>query len=166
MLVFDKIDENKLVLELGCVNPWTMIQEAMRPFQINAKKADVQLSYQILNSAERIDDSIRNFEDQFFINADKFKLNQVLRNLISNALKFTPPKREVKIVAEIKQNKKKIIQEANLSPFHIRISVIDTGYGISKENQLKLFGQYIQFNASALQQGKGSGLGLWIAKST
>lgn len=47
----------------------------------------------------------------------------------------------------------------------LRITVTDTGYGISKENQTKLFGQYVQFNAAALQQGKGSGLGLWISKS-
>jgi signal transduction histidine kinase len=46
-----------------------------------------------------------------------------------------------------------------------RFSVSDTGVGISKENQRKLFGQYVQFDAAALQHGKGSGLGLWISKS-
>lgn len=39
-----------------------------------------------------------------------------------------------------------------------------TGAGISKENQRKLFGQYVQFDAGALQKGGGSGLGLWISK--
>ncbi|RYH20865.1 ATP-binding protein [archaeon] len=47
----------------------------------------------------------------------------------------------------------------------VRISVTDTGAGISVQNQKKLFGQYVQFNAAQLQQGKGSGLGLWITKS-
>jgi signal transduction histidine kinase len=47
----------------------------------------------------------------------------------------------------------------------VRISVADTGVGISIENQAKLFGQYVQFDAAALQRGKGSGLGLWISKS-
>lgn len=46
----------------------------------------------------------------------------------------------------------------------LRIAVTDSGAGISIENQRKLFGQYVQFNAAALQQGKGSGLGLWISK--
>ena len=36
--------------------------------------------------------------------------------------------------------------------------------GISTENQKKLFGQYVQFNAGKLQKGNGSGLGLWISK--
>ena len=45
-----------------------------------------------------------------------------------------------------------------------RITVTDSGAGISAENQTKMFGQYVQFNAAALQKGKGSGLGLWISK--
>ena len=46
----------------------------------------------------------------------------------------------------------------------LRLEVIDSGAGISKENQKKLFGKYAQFNANALQKGGGSGLGLWISK--
>jgi hypothetical protein len=46
----------------------------------------------------------------------------------------------------------------------LRLQVADTGAGISAENQKKLFGQYVQFNASKLQKGEGSGLGLWISK--
>ena len=46
----------------------------------------------------------------------------------------------------------------------LRVEIIDSGAGISKENQKKLFGQYVQFNVNALQAGEGSGLGLWISK--
>ena len=45
-----------------------------------------------------------------------------------------------------------------------RLEVKDSGAGISPENQKKLFGQYVQFNAGKLQKGNGSGLGLWISK--
>lgn len=44
------------------------------------------------------------------------------------------------------------------------ITVKDTGHGMSKEDQLKLFQEGIQFNANQLQAGGGSGLGLWISK--
>jgi signal transduction histidine kinase len=57
------------------------------------------------------------------------------------------------------------VLSTNQSNKNIRISVKDTGYGISKLNQSELFGQYVQFNGNSLQQGKGSGLGLWISKS-
>ena len=46
----------------------------------------------------------------------------------------------------------------------LRISVIDSGYGLSKENQVKLFKEVVQFNANAQQGGGGSGLGLWLTK--
>ena len=49
-------------------------------------------------------------------------------------------------------------------PAWLRVEVVDSGAGMSKENQKKLFGQYVQFNANSLQKGGGSGLGLWIAK--
>ena len=48
-------------------------------------------------------------------------------------------------------------------PF-LRVEVVDSGAGISKDNQQKLFGRYVQFNPNKLQGGGGSGLGLWISK--
>ena len=104
------------------------------------------------------------------LRADKFKLSQVLRNLVSNALKFTPAGGAVTITIQ---------REANEDPFRsgiprvgplgsshlLRLVVQDTGAGISAANQKKLFGQYVQFNPNQLQKGGGSGLGLWISKS-
>eukprot|EP01034_Spumella_vulgaris_P027284 gene27284-33981_t len=47
----------------------------------------------------------------------------------------------------------------------VRISVIDSGPGISKDDQKRLFHEIVQFNAAKLQKGQGSGLGLWISNS-
>ena len=47
----------------------------------------------------------------------------------------------------------------------LRIVVIDTGVGISKENQARLFKEVVQFNPEVLQAGGGSGLGLWITSN-
>jgi signal transduction histidine kinase len=157
MLTFDKIDENKLVVELNDLQPLNFVNEVMKPFQLNAKNAEVVLSSKCVESES-------DWVQQYFLKADKFKLNQVLRNFLSNALKFTPPSGAVNIITEIVDGQNSDTQSS--SDKVIRISVKDTGFGISKENQLKLFGQYVQFNANSLQQGKGSGLGLWISKST
>jgi signal transduction histidine kinase len=150
-LTFDKIDENKLELETEFLDPLKFVENVMKPFQINAKSADIFLANQC---------EIHSFElASLSIKGDKFKLNQVIRNLLSNALKFTPSKGEVILTSEIICNSENTINK------QVRISVKDSGCGISKENLPRLFGQYVQFNAGALQQGKGSGLGLWIAKS-
>jgi len=45
----------------------------------------------------------------------------------------------------------------------LRLDVIDSGPGIAKENQTRLFNEIVQFNPGELQDGKGSGIGLWIS---
>lgn len=142
----------------------------------------------------------------FFV--DEHKINQVIRNLLSNAMKFTPKRGSVTIQTRIdlQYYKRKSIDHkvtpptnplscfprktriynkyflnqtktATQSSSHnvnvdgckiigmMRISVIDSGPGISKEDQSKLFQDYVQINPGELQKGQGSGLGLSISKS-
>ena len=103
--------------------------------------------------------------------ADQYKLRQVVRNLVSNALKFTSKPGTVKVVVDvISADSDEVarlladIKGMAKSCFYLRISVTDSGCGISKENQAQLFGGIIQFNPGQLQQGKGTGLGLFISK--
>ncbi len=158
LLMFDKIDENKLIVEVEEIDPWILLCDTAKPFEINAKDANVSFTISCT-------DADSNWTFATFIKADKFKLSQVIRNLISNSLKFTPSLGTVKVKLEklpIRQSSIKDCIDTNIA---IRITVEDNGAGISLENQKKLFGQYVQFNAAQLQQGKGSGLGLWISRS-
>jgi two-component system, sensor histidine kinase len=150
------------------------------------------------------------------IYADKFKMNQVIRNLVSNALKFTPREGLVMIKATFvydlpeetircadnddlrttsadhqnsgrrggwslgpffraknqrftaSHSAKTCLTISNSNNDAIRgklvIVVIDTGAGISKENQSRLFKEVVQFSPEKLQAGGGSGLGLWITQ--
>jgi len=54
--------------------------------------------------------------------------------------------------------------DAPLKEGRLVVEVVDTGAGISPENQKKLFKEIVQFNPEKLQAGGGSGLGLWITK--
>jgi signal transduction histidine kinase len=155
LLTFDKIDENKLVLETELINPEIFIEDVIKPFEINANVAEVQLVFKKNHFSDY------HLSHSLAMKGDKFKMNQVLRNLISNSIKFTPVGGKVTVSTEIVPNNKNFGSSENL----VRISVQDTGCGISKENLPKLFGQYVQFNARELQKGGGSGLGLWISKS-
>ena len=99
--------------------------------------------------------------------ADQYKLSQVVRNLVSNALKFTSKPGTVKVSVDvISADSNEVarmladIKGMAKSSFYLRISVTDSGCGISKENQAQLFGGIIQFNPGELQQGKGTGLGM------
>jgi signal transduction histidine kinase len=159
MLTFDKIDENMLVVEISDVDPLQLIHDSVKPFQINAKDAGVKLT---IHNRTNIPEETN---AGFIIKADRFKINQVLRNLLSNGLKFTSANGRVDVVLEIKSMEESQLDTIGDFTNVVRVSVADTGVGISKENQAKLFGQYVQFDAAALQCGKGSGLGLWISKS-
>jgi signal transduction histidine kinase len=89
-------------------------------------------------------------DDQFLV-ADKNMLSTVLRNLISNAIKFTPNGKSIKIsVANIGDN--------------IKISVQDEGTGIQEEDLPKLFNSLSPLSSYGTQGEKGSGLGLLLCK--
>ena len=78
-------------------------------------------------------------------------MSQVLRNLLSNALKFTPAGGVVTV-------------RVNIVHDDLFVEVEDTGAGICPANIDKLFHNVMQFNANTLQGGGGTGLGLWISK--
>jgi signal transduction histidine kinase len=150
LLTFDKIDENKLVIEVEELNPFKLLVTTAKPFTINALLKNVTINFQ------KTDES-HNILKMYCVRGDAFKLAQVIRNLLSNAIKFTPEGGKVDVGL-------KIYDTVEMGRC-VRMSVKDSGAGISKQNMKKLFGQYVQFNAAQLQKGKGSGLGLWITKS-
>ena len=86
--------------------------------------------------------------------ADTQKIEQVLTNLVSNALKFTNEKGKVKII--LSENKK--------HPDVWNVEVKDTGIGISEENLNKVFDKFQQIENSLSRKVGGTGLGLPIAK--
>jgi signal transduction histidine kinase len=150
LLTFDKIDENKLVIEVEELNPFKLLITTAKPFTINALLKSVTINFQ------KPDES-HNILKMYCVRGDAFKLAQVIRNLLSNAIKFSPEGGQVDVGLKIYDT----VERGRC----VRLSVKDNGAGISKQNIKKLFGQYVQFNAAQLQKGKGSGLGLWITKS-
>ena len=90
------------------------------------------------------------------LHGDSQHLNQVLLNLVNNAIKFTD-QGEVVVRARILETR------ANIH--HLRIEVRDTGIGISEEQQAYLFQAFHQADSAATRKVGGTGLGLAISKS-
>ena len=100
----------------------------------------------------------------------------VLRNLISNAVKFTPENGSLRVETTLFPSnclgsETTFALENVREPLtahsngHVQIVVTDSGVGMSKEQVSALFSEHVQFNVNRLQSGQGSGLGLYIAKS-
>ena len=104
-----------------------------------------------------------NLPDEFI--TDQFRLEQVIKNLLSNALKFTSA--EGKVTLRIRQadpkfefNSKALQEAKNV----IEFSVSDTGIGIPKEKQKDIFEAFQQADGSTSRKYGGTGLGLSISK--
>ena len=88
---------------------------------------------------------------------DEQRLAQVITNLLGNAIKFTPEEGSITIATELKSETD--------SECSIQCKVTDTGIGISKEQQSRLFENFQQAEAGTANQFGGTGLGLSISKS-
>lgn len=88
-------------------------------------------------------------EKEIKLFADKLSIHRILSNLVSNALKFTPPNGEVVLELEAVKN-------------GVDIKITDTGAGITPEKQAKLFDMFSRSKEHA--QVEGTGLGLYITK--
>jgi len=90
-------------------------------------------------------------KEDIFIDYDKNMLDFTLRNLISNAIKFTPVNGRVEISAEKEFN-------------YVNVSIKDTGIGISTENLEKLFKTDVHFTTHGTERENGTGFGLLMCK--
>lgn len=82
---------------------------------------------------------------------DQRKFKQILLNLLSNAMKFTPDGGRVSVSAKRKDG-------------NMEVSVSDTGFGIAAENQAAIFEEFRQVSDGKAEKSEGTGLGLAITK--
>lgn len=125
-------------------------------FNLDELLENIHTIFQLSTLDKKLDFIIEkdNFEGDFFI-GDSGRLQQILLNLIGNAIKFTDTG-FVKLIA------KKI--EETSSKTNILIEVIDSGIGISKKDQLIIFESFTQVNSGNTRKYSGTGLGLTISK--
>ncbi len=83
--------------------------------------------------------------------ADSVMVKTILRNLITNAIKFTPPEGEINVSAERKENQ-------------VIVTVSDNGIGIEPAAQAKLLKDFVSYTTDGTKGEKGTGLGLLICK--
>ncbi|MFN6092273.1 MAG: ATP-binding protein [Bacteroidota bacterium] len=113
----------------------------------------VKESIQLLgcNAEEKMISIYNNIKKESVVYADKIMISTVLRNLISNAIKFTRPEGIITISSDQKQDE-------------IIISVNDNGIGMTKEESEKLFKIDVIYSKQGTNHEKGTGLGLILCK--
>jgi signal transduction histidine kinase len=135
ILDISKIEAGKMELNLAEMNLKEVLNNSVLLLKEKANRHGIKLTTDI---SENIPEKVI---------SDERKIKQILFNLISNALKFTPSGGNVIVSAEKKDS-------------FVEISVTDDGIGIKKENQEKIFFPFTQINP----EKEGTGLGLSLSK--
>ena len=91
-------------------------------------------------------------QEALFVKGDQTKLRQVIQNLVSNAVKYSP------------QGGKVAVAVASHSPEEVIVSVSDQGMGVPREKLGKLFQKFSRVDSKESKEIKGAGLGLWICR--
>jgi signal transduction histidine kinase len=145
-----KIEAGKMQIDMGPISLKELLANAenfMRPLSDQKN-----LYLEILLPATR---------DDITVNGNYQRLLQVLMNLMSNAIKFTH-EGGVTISAEVKPQK--VEYQGKTWPGLVKISVADTGIGVSLEKQDRLFQSFSQVDGDRTRQYGGTGLGLAISQ--
>ncbi len=128
-----------------------------KPEKLNLFLISNELVELLKESAENKSIQIENnISKDIMVNADKNMLATVLRNLVSNAIKFTPKKGYIFLNAQL--------PKANSEQKVIEVSVRDTGLGIPPEIKPKLFSISENISTKGTEREEGTGLGLIICK--
>ena len=145
ILDFSKYETGKMNFENAPYSPYEAITDIATSMQVQAGKKNIALNHQL------------DFSKNLCFNGDHFRLKQVVMNLVSNAIKFTP-RGEVAINAFLTDGREPGVKILNV---HIK----DTGLGIDKEHLPLIFEEFSQV-ASAQKTANygGTGLGLAICK--
>jgi PAS domain S-box-containing protein len=134
---------------------WSMLQRGLSEFE----PADLNLRTIIQNSVDAISSSTRNkmilmdisVSEDIMVVADQRMLSSILRNLISNAVKFTPKNGKISISSELEHNNR------------VKISITDSGIGMSPDLQNRLF-SFETRGRKGTEGEPSSGLGLIMVK--
>jgi signal transduction histidine kinase len=92
------------------------------------------------------------------IQTDAGKFQQIIFNFLSNAVKFTPENGAITLSAS------PLSHEPGSEPTHVRVSVADTGLGIPKDQQKRIFEKFTQLDSTHTREYSGTGLGLTISQ--
>ncbi len=135
-----KIEAGKIELHTGALDVGEVVQASLRLVKEAAIRKRISISFSLDGAPGRL-------------LADQLRVKQVLVNLLSNAVKFTNESGKVGIDVTGDPSRKEV-----------RFTVWDTGIGISREDQGRLFQPFIQLDSGLARKYEGTGLGLVLVK--
>ena len=142
VLDLSKLESNNLPISWGQANIIPFLRYLTESFHSQADREKLNLAF-------------FSKEEELVMDFDEVKIRQILENLISNAIKFTPEYGSVKVIAaRIQEGKKEWLE----------LKVKDTGSGIPSDKLPYIFDRFYQVDDSSMLLGEGTGIGLALVK--
>ncbi len=139
LLNITKIESGTIAIRLGSINIDKAVQEVVKELSLQAIGKSIKLSLKVSGEASKN------------IRTDKLILKEVLTNVMSNAIKYTPEGGSVKTTIKLRDD-------------DVMISVKDTGWGIPKYSQDQIFSKFFRAHNIVKRETSGTGLGLYLVK--
>lgn len=140
LLNVSKIERSVLTLSLQETDWYSIVEQTVSDLGFSAEEKRITLTF------EEPDQDIPS------VTVDIVRIKEVLSNLISNAINYTPPKGKVMVSVEV-------------TPTDVITHIKDTGVGIPEEAIPRLFSKFYRVSSTPEQESKGTGLGLYISKA-
>jgi two-component system, sensor histidine kinase len=150
ILDFSKIEAGQVVLENIEFNLKELVAKIISMHEMQARQSNLYLKAEFQETLPEK------------LNGDPTRLGQILINLVNNAIKFTD-KGGITVKVSHKQDYN-LVSATDSIFYMVQFEVIDTGIGISKDSQQKLFKPFSQTHAAVQRKKGGTGLGLAICK--
>ncbi len=138
MLTLNNLDNKGFLLNISKFDINKMIKDTAATFEGTCTSRKIQLELLLT-------------EDTMLVSADMGRIQQVLYNLLDNAIKFSPPNSSIEIETTVRHDK-------------LYISVRDHGVGIPADSLQKIWERFYKIDASRGKDKRGTGLGLSIVK--
>ncbi len=145
LLDVSKLESGKMQLNAGKINIVLFAREITFMFESMAVRKSIKLNFH---------DEVEDIE----IYCDTDKIEKVIVNLLSNALKFTGARGEVTVIISKEE------QSEAFRKGYVKILVMDTGTGIPQENLEHIFDPFYQADTSSKREFEGTGIGLSLVK--
>lgn len=179
ILTMSKLDSKLLAVTPCTVDPIQIVNGALKMFEVEARRVDIELT-------SYVDKSYKDLAYDY-LDLDPSRVQQVLINLLTNALKFTksgttrhvtvgvkgslePPREDMTVVqfiprfCDVSEEYDQPALKGRTRPVYLLFEVKDTGQGLTVEEMGSLFNKFVQASAKTHTKYGGSGLGLFISR--
>ncbi|CAK4827074.1 unnamed protein product [Aphanomyces euteiches] len=146
ILELSKIESKRIPLQFSPVEMRSLVERTLHMMRPEAEKKHILLEMQI--------------EEDIYIEADEDRLGQILINLLSNGISYTPDGGKVKVKIEALHSS----DDPNNEYERVRLTISDSGIGIPKKDLPRIFERFYRVDKARSRVSGGTGLGLSIVK--